>query len=234
MTQHPALLQRYLSSNDESRLSRVQAGFSSLPALGGGQNHAPPTSSARYAAPSSYPPSLGTTTLPSFPSAETPATGESLWTTQQLLEEDPNGILQAPQRLTLQCPFYFLQCTERFATVDDWWHHSVLHFCGLHPPTTAKCFFCDKIFESADKGFAWRWMMLHMHSHLQGGLVIEHAPRNMPLIEYLWNKRTLSLDVYRQLKTGGCPFSGQISPRDPTARAYVATYSPLRDRRAGR
>ena len=125
-----------------------------------------------------------------------PLISEHMW-----LQEGPDGVLGAPAPAIFQCPFNFLRCFRAFADFGQWFSHSLIHFRQETPPTRMKCCFCNEIFENPDGQGCWWQLLEHVELHHRQGANLADFPPNLPLIEWLRNRKLITDADYRFLKT---------------------------------
>lgn len=122
----------------------------------------------------------------------------------RILVEGENGILLVPRRSQLQgpleCPFNLLFCLQTFATIDDWFKHSLSHFRDIGPPIECHCCFCDAKFEGGSGLQSWGKRMEHVAYHHQLGCRMAHARPDFALYTYLWKNRLIGDAEYKDIR----------------------------------
>ncbi|KAG8531018.1 uncharacterized protein KY384_004375 [Bacidia gigantensis] len=115
-----------------------------------------------------------------------------------------------PSRRTpvLQCPFEILGCRREFPKEDEsaWIEHSLDHFVTndasrqrFAPPKDNSCCFCQKLFQYEDGTVSWRQRMMHIAAHHRLGHSLAHAQPNFSLLIYLWQKRVIDDETFRDI-----------------------------------
>ncbi|MCJ1367035.1 hypothetical protein MMC16_006167 [Acarospora aff. strigata] len=259
----PERLKSYLDNAEDSRLSWQLAGRSSLPVSSPDEAHTPKPLAISNAGtsmllsntdrtesgtnPSHQLPALcrKSSTLSETDSIETPVTGEIVISGSLFLDEGPDGVLEIPAPSNLECPFDFLPCVDTFAVFEHWLRHTLRHFGHETPPTKTKCCFCEAEFEDPNGRTCWRQLLEHLKVHHRQGHILEDAPTNVTLIDYLFTKQLITNAEYQLMKSGGYRTSGPVGQgfvensgrdRDHNMRfaAYTISSSARRDRRRQR
>jgi hypothetical protein len=250
--QRPAIV-TYLRDTTDSRLPQRLAEQSTFPpseAHRGGSGHGLPGSStgtSMLVAGSKHTSShdlAALTTSPSLTTSESVPSSVGIRQLEiansRLLAEGEGGVLVVDPVRTegnLECPFNLLFCLETFSKMEDWVKHSMTHFREIGPPDFNQCCFCDAKFDSSTAIFSWAKRMEHVAYHHQYGCRLAAARPDFELYTYLWNKRLITDDEYRDLKGNNedraraarAYPSPPESPEEP--KAYTDTYSNSRSRR---
>ena len=110
-----------------------------------------------------------------------------------------------PQKASLECPFVFLGCYERFDTThqEDWHLHTLTHFCSrgsikrtISPPKHNICCFCSATFHGSDGEVSWRSRLEHIASHHRIGETLSSANFDFALVNYMWQSGILDDSSY--------------------------------------
>lgn len=133
----------------------------------------------------------------------------------RLIAEDDRGELalfpplRSPHVAVLQCPFDLLHCVRVFqgGQIDDWIAHSLEHFAiiggqgrAVQPPTLNQCPFCEASFSDLVGITSWNQRMNHVAEHHRIGHTLAHARPDFALYEYLWRKRAITTQEYRDIR----------------------------------
>ena len=213
-------ISNYMNDRTDSRLPRVLAAQSSLPA-----SHAPQSFQYRGQPERSYGTSMAVSnnsegtrysSLPALTLATSRPTSSIASSVgvraadgqQRLLELDHGGVLVVPplqERRILECPFnlaYF--CLMTFSNEEDWIEHSLTHFNtkqrAVDPPTSNRCCFCEEKFYSPRRFQSWADKMRHVCLHHCLGHRLAHARPDFEIFKYLFDNRLISDAEYRDLK----------------------------------
>jgi hypothetical protein len=120
------------------------------------------------------------------------------------------------------CIFWFLPCEITLNHQEEWTSHCKSHFGSIEPPQSARCQFCPwPNSESRD----WFAVMEHMactHDVVVADMKNSRLPSQWYL--YLWQKRLIIDQVYKDLLAGTC------DPNKPQSN-FSQTNDRRRDRR---
>lgn len=123
-----------------------------------------------------------------------------------------------------QCAFHFLGCNRSFNSCDDWEIHSLTHFKGNRPPSSAQCPFC--IWSAPVGADAWKARMDHVAEHHRSGDRLGSLMRHIDraLFRHLKSIGVVTMNQYQEL---------ELNHRcDPTVD-YCERNDPGKDRRKG-
>lgn len=123
-----------------------------------------------------------------------------------------------------QCAFNFLGCNRSFYSRDDWESHSLTHFHGHRPPSSAQCPLC--IWSAPIGADAWKARMDHVAEHHRRGECLGsfmHYP-DRALFRHLKSIAVVTMNQYQELELNrSC---------NPTVD-YCERNDPGKDRRKG-
>ena len=190
------------SSINGGGTSLLHSGNNSLPAL---------TRTGTYTSSRSVSSSIGNRVLP-----------------VRILEQHPQQPLSVPPQpglTTYECPFNYLHCLLTFSNFIDWYSHSLTHFDGVGPPSTANCCFCDNKFQASTGEECWRYRMEHVDLHHKWGHRLSHARPDFAMFHYLWSKNIVDTATYKDLN-GSLPGTG--TQETPTSSRNVGSGASVR------
>jgi len=126
-------------------------------------------------------------------------------------DDDGNIIISTqPQTTGYPCVFSFLGCNNTKWCKSDWLTHSLLHFRANPPPPTVVCPFCRRIFNDpqpetpyAGDSTAWEEYMDCIASHIDDGAKLDRPMKDIKLFKYLWRKKVISDNDFRDLVQDG-------------------------------
>lgn len=158
---------------------------------------------------------------------------------RHLLEIVPGSPLLIPglqAHRILECPFNFLNCLMTFSVLEDWFEHSLEHFCDVGPSTSNHCCFCDESFNFPNGMQSWWERMQHIALHHQLGHRLAHARPSFQLYQYLWSKRLISTADLKDLKGNSGSRARAMSaypspPGSPNEPVTLTNTNRSRDRR---
>lgn len=104
-----------------------------------------------------------------------------------------------PDAALYQCRFHFLGCRNSFSAAQTWYDHTLSHFRGSPPPSTAQCPFCEQWSTQAGQG-AWAATMSHIAEHQRNGdrLNTRYRP-DYDLYEHLRRIGVVDMVQYQEL-----------------------------------
>ena len=144
--------------------------------------------------------------------------------------DDPLTVPPSNAQPQFECPFNFLDCVLVFVDIDEWFGHSMEHFERHDPPKSSRCGFCDAEFRAVTGIACWIKRMEHVAMHYyQPRYRLAHARPDFELFEYLWSKRLIPAEVYKDLLGNSNTRANQAY--HSSSSAVTLTHDDRRDRR---
>jgi len=200
-----------------------------------GSSLVPPDSRASMASvsrPSSYLPSLASSSLDYTTSSARTSEASSILQNPSVVEleldEEPPAI---QSNHWLPCCYPWLGCRLSFDSLDTWHTHCLSHHRG-HPPKTVRCpFSCDWSTVAATGYEAWNHRWRHIASKHSAETLVPDSKADAETVTHMWRSRILSSAQLKEIRKLG--YLGESEP-DPGKRpaAYLVSGIGARRQRA--
>lgn len=195
----------------------------------------PPDNRASMASvyrPSSYLPSLASSSLDYPTSSARTSEASSILPNQSVVElELDEGPFAIQSNTWLPCCYPWLGCRQSFDSLDVWHTHCLSHHRG-HPPKTTRCpFSCDWSTVAATGYEAWNQRWRHIASKHSSETFVPDSKADAETATHMWRSRILSSAQLKEIRKLG--YLGESEP-DPGRRpaAYLVSGIGARRQRA--
>ncbi|KAI7197862.1 hypothetical protein KC363_g23 [Hortaea werneckii] len=212
-----------------------QSGSLPPPKSDSGSCLVPPDSHASMASvshPSSYLPSLASSSLEDMTSSARTSEASSILTNPSIPElELTEGPFAIQSNAWLPCCYPWLGCRQSFERLDTWHIHCLSHHRG-NPPKTVRCpFSCDWSTVAATGYEAWNQRWRHIASKHSAETFVPDSRADAETVVHMWRPRILSNAQLKEIRELGCLGESEPDPGRPPA-AYLVSGNGARRQRA--
>lgn len=188
-------------------------------------------SMASVSHPSSYLPSLASTSLDYTTSSARTSEASSILPNPSVVElELTEGSIANQSNVWLPCCYPWLGCRQSFDSLDTWHTHCLSHHRG-HPPKTTRCpFSCDWSTAAATGYEAWNQRWRHIASKHSAERFVPDSRADAETVAHMWRFRILSNTQLKEIREFGCLGESEPAPGKRPAAYLVSGIGARRQR----